>query len=86
LRNELATILRNGFGTSRQERRPGVVSVAAPIFDDSGQVIGAMNICGPVQRISEEQIEQFIPLVLDAARETSRRLGWIEQPVAETAG
>lgn len=85
LRAELATILRNGYGISRQERRPGVVSVAAPIFDDSGQVVGAMNICGPVQRVSEEQIDEIIPMVLDAARETSRRLGWIEQPLAEPA-
>lgn len=86
LRCELESILREGISLSRQERRPGVVSVAAPIFDASGQVIGAMNICGPVHRVSEEQLEEIIPLVRDAARETSRRLGWIEQPLAESAG
>ncbi len=86
LRCELEKIMREGISLSRQERRPGVVSVAAPIFDDTGQVVGAMNICGPVHRVSEEQIEEIIPLVRDAARETSRRLGWIEQPLAESAG
>lgn len=85
LRADLEKIRCNGYSLSRQERRPGVVSVAAPLFDNSGLVIGAMNVCGPVHRISEAQIEEMIPLVLEAARETSRRLGWIEQPVAETA-
>jgi IclR family transcriptional regulator, acetate operon repressor len=86
LRAELSGILHLGASISRQERRPGVASVAAPLFDDSGQVIGAMNICGPVQRISEQQMQEIIPLVRDAARETSRRLGWIESPLAESAG
>ncbi len=85
IRAELEKILHRGISVSREERRPGVVSVAAPVFNDAGQVIGAMNICGPVHRVSEEQIEQIIPLVREAARETSRRLGWIESPVAETA-
>jgi IclR family transcriptional regulator, acetate operon repressor len=86
LRAELAMILESGISLSREERRPGVVSVAAPIFDDSGHVIGAMNICGPVHRVSEQQVQEIIPMVRDAARETSRRLGWIEQPLAESAG
>lgn len=86
LRDELSKIQQNAISLSRQERRPGVVSVAAPVFDATGQVVGAMNICGPVHRISEEQIEEIIPLVRDAARETSRRLGWIEHPMAESAG
>jgi IclR family transcriptional regulator, acetate operon repressor len=86
LRRELEKIRINGVSLSREERRPGVVSVASPVFNDAGQVIGAMNICGPVHRVSEEQIQQIIPLVRDAARETSRRLGWIDAPLAESAG
>jgi IclR family transcriptional regulator, acetate operon repressor len=86
LRRELEIILHNGFSLSREERRPGVLSIAAPLFNDAGQVIGAMNICGPVHRVSDEQIEQIIPLVREAARETSRRLGWIDAPLAETKG
>lgn len=86
LRRELDKILLNGISLSREERRPGVVSIAAPVFNDAGQVIGAMNICGPVHRVSEEKVQQFIPMVREAARETSRRLGWIDAPLAETAG
>jgi IclR family transcriptional regulator, acetate operon repressor len=85
LRAELERILYNGYAISRQERRPGVVSAAAPVFDGSGYVIGAMNICGPVHRISEPQLLEIAPLVMEAARETSRRLGWIEQPIPESA-
>ena len=86
LRIEVQRIRRAGYAVSRQERRPGVVSVAAPVFDDAGRVIGAINICGPVHRISDPEVVRIIPLVRDAARETSRRLGWIEQPLAESAG
>jgi IclR family transcriptional regulator, acetate operon repressor len=86
LRSELEKIRSGGISVSREERRPGVVSVAAPVFDVSGQVIGAMNICGPVHRVSDREIEEFIPIVRDAAWETSRRLGWVEHPLAESAG
>jgi IclR family transcriptional regulator, acetate operon repressor len=86
LRAELAKIVEDGISISREERRPGVVSVAAPVFDASGHVIGAMNVCGPVHRVSDRQIEEIIPLVRDAAWETSRRLGWIDAAIAERAG
>lgn len=86
LHAELARIRSDGISISREERRPGVVSVAAPVFDASGQVIGAINVCGPVHRVSDQLIQECVPIVRDAAWETSRRLGWIEHSLAESAG
>jgi IclR family transcriptional regulator, acetate operon repressor len=78
LRDELRQIRDQGYGISRQERRPGVVSVSGPVFDSGGKVIGAMNISGPVHLVSDEEVQEIIPLVVEAASETSRRLGWMD--------
>lgn len=82
LRAELCRILAQGYGISRQERRPGVVSVAAPVFDASQQVIGAMNISGAVQRVTDADVAEIVPLVQRAARKTSHLLGWVEDEPA----
>lgn len=76
LRRQLAETQRSGFALSDQQRTPGVISVAAPIFDRSGRVVGAVNLSGPVQRVSRLQAEQFAPLVTSAAQQISRDLGY----------
>lgn len=83
LRAQIRQIRDQGYGISREERRPGVVSVAGPVFDDTGKVIGAMNITGPVHAVSDDQVREIIPMVIEAAAETSRRLGWMGEPARQ---
>lgn len=75
LSDELDRIRARGYAMTHQERRSGVVSIAAPIFDAAGRVVASVNISAPLQRISDEQKERFVPLVVDAGREISRGLG-----------
>jgi DNA-binding IclR family transcriptional regulator len=87
LRRQLADTKRVGYALSDQQRTPGVISVAAPIFDRSGGVVGAVNLSGPVQRISRAQAEAFAPLVMRAAHRISSDLGYeprpsVQQPLA----
>ena len=44
LRAELAMARSRGWAGSRSERTPGIRAVAAPIFDHSGAVIGALGL------------------------------------------
>lgn len=76
LEDELSRIRRRGYAISRGERQVDAGSVAAPIFDATGGVYGAMSVCGPVGRFSEDKVEQFGPLLVETAATVSRRLGY----------
>ena len=74
LRKELAKILRQGFALDDQEAVLGARCVAAPILDDSGKIVAALSVSGPITRISREKIPSFVTSVKSAARDISSRL------------
>ena len=51
LRRTLTDVRRRGYAVSVEESAPGVVSVAAPIFDVTGACVAAMSVAGPISRI-----------------------------------
>lgn len=67
-RRMLEEVRRQGWAVSAEEREQGVASVAAPIFDRSGQVVAALAVSGPVQRFDEEAIARYREKVLESAR------------------
>jgi DNA-binding IclR family transcriptional regulator len=75
LRAELTEIRDHGYSVTSQERRLGVLSIAAPIFNTTGAVIASVNISAPMQRVSEEQVKEFAGLVRRAGRAISAQLG-----------
>lgn len=64
-----------GYTSTRHTIDPDVSSVAAPVFDQSGAIVGAINIIGPTYRISDEQLERMGMLVAEHTRQISARLG-----------
>lgn len=72
---ELDRIRRAGFAENRQESEVGVVSIAAPIRDDSGTTIAAMSVAGPADRMDHRR-KQLADTVMTMALATSRRLGY----------
>ena len=77
LRRELAEVREQGYSISRGERQPGAGAVAAPLFDFTGGVVGAISVCGPAQRFDEGAVERLIPQVIDAAADISAGLGYL---------
>ncbi|GAA1933603.1 IclR family transcriptional regulator [Nocardioides hwasunensis] len=75
LEEQLAAIRRRGYAVSRGERQVDAGSVAAPIYDATGGVYGAMSVCGPVGRFSPDKVEEFGTLLVETAATVSRRLG-----------
>jgi IclR family transcriptional regulator, KDG regulon repressor len=65
-----------GFAVEDEQSELGMRSVAAPIRNANGRVIAAIGLAGPMQRISDEALASFAPLVADAARTISARLGF----------
>jgi IclR family acetate operon transcriptional repressor len=72
---QLAEIRTRGFAKSMSERTPGIRSVAAPVFDFSGQVVGCLSISGPELRLPAERLEEFGELIVPAAWSVSELLG-----------
>ena len=74
--SELRQIRTRGYAQSVGERQPGSASIAAPIFDRSGQPVAVISVCGPADRF-KSQISQAVPLLLASANRSSRRMGYL---------
>lgn len=75
LRAELDQARDLGYASSGGERQSDAGSVAAPIFGATGDVIGAISVCGPRYRITPEFVAEVAPLVVDVAARITRRVG-----------
>jgi DNA-binding IclR family transcriptional regulator len=71
----LADIRRRGCAIEDEESEIGMRAIAAPVRDDSGGVVAAVGVAGPVTRLSRRTIATFVPHVIDTAAAISRRLG-----------
>ncbi len=63
-----------GHAINRGEWRSGVWGIAAPVFDRRHDVVGAVGLSGPAERI-EPEIQRYAFYVADAARDISARFG-----------
>jgi DNA-binding IclR family transcriptional regulator len=57
----------NGWIESVEEREVGVASVSAPVPDGDGNVIAAISVSGPIERLSREPGRVFGSRVVSAA-------------------
>lgn len=76
LRHHLAQVRGQGYAASHNERQMGAASVAAPVFNIEAEVVGSISVCGPVFRFDEVTTARYAPLVIAAAEDISRALGW----------
>ncbi|WP_084139001.1 IclR family transcriptional regulator [Halalkalibacter okhensis] len=76
LTKALAEVRRKGYALSIEEIFEGVVSIASPVRDYTGQVIASVNIVGPMQRLTERSIPIHTKKVIEAGKQISARLGY----------
>jgi PcaR/PcaU/PobR family beta-ketoadipate pathway transcriptional regulator len=73
----LAQVRRQGYALSDQEAFVGDISIAAPIFDEQGQVAAAVNVAVPFPRWSIPKAKRLLmPIVKEVGKSVSRALGW----------
>lgn len=75
LRAELEKVRLAGYAVDDEEHAIGLRCIAAPIFDETGDVVAAVSASGPMARISDERMLQLGALVLQAARAISADMG-----------
>ena len=72
---ELAQIRERGYATSTDGLIQGAVAVAAPFFNNTGEVAGSMAVFGPSARLTNTLVEQFGALLMQEAASLSAALG-----------
>jgi IclR family transcriptional regulator, KDG regulon repressor len=79
---DLGKVKANGYATDMQEYEVGVVCVAAPVRNGNGDVLAAISVSAPAQRIPTPRI----PEVADKVIAASRRIGEHVSLVPNTIG
>jgi DNA-binding IclR family transcriptional regulator len=64
LRRELAQVRRRGWAQSRGERVSAAAAISVPVLGPAGYAIAALSILGPAQRMTDEVMGRFRPLLL----------------------
>jgi DNA-binding IclR family transcriptional regulator len=76
LAEQLKAVRSTGYAIEDQESALGDAGIAAPVFDRSGQVVGAVGVVGPVERLlADDAREDIAVAVRETARNLSRDLG-----------
>lgn len=67
---------QQGWCLVNQELEEGLISIAAPLTNRTGQTVAALNISGQANRTSAEVMQEtMLPALLKAARTISRMMG-----------
>lgn len=74
LRQEIATIRREGHAFDREEHEAGIRCVAAPIAGADQASAGGVSVTAPAFRAGEAELASWAPLVREAARRISSEL------------
>jgi DNA-binding IclR family transcriptional regulator len=70
----LAEVRRRGWAQSAAEREPGVASISAPVRDGGGNVIAAVSVSGPIDRMGRRPGARWAADLLAASEALTRRL------------
>jgi hypothetical protein len=67
-----------GYGTSQGGFESGISTVVAPVFNDLQQVVAAVSVTIPSQRIEPEDLPIVVQHVQDAAAQLTQRISHID--------
>lgn len=76
LESDINKIKDLGYAVSFEERDIGAVGITAPVFDRQNDMVGAIGISGPIQRLDVERAHDLVPFVRAAAYMLSEQLGY----------
>jgi DNA-binding IclR family transcriptional regulator len=84
LMKELRLIRERGFAIDDEEREKGVRCLGAPIRNHHGDVVAAISVAGPIDRIPSDLVDSDVAdAVVAAARAISIDLGAVEDDGAD---
>ena len=75
LRALIAKARADGYAISAGEREDSASGLSAPVFDSSGEIVGALMISGPTLRMPRQQCEAWVDLLVGFAEQVTRTIG-----------
>ena len=75
LRAELDVVRSQGWAGNHHESKVGVASFSAPIRGAASEVIAALSVAGPTERMDRDAAT-LVGALIETAAFVSRRLGW----------
>lgn len=70
----LTDVRRRGWAQSIGQREAGVASVSAPVLAARGELLGALSLSGPIERLGRNPGQQFAPVLVAGARRIAAAL------------
>lgn len=83
LDRELSSIREKGYAIDNEEHEVGVRCVAAPVRNNVSAVCGAVSVSVPTVRLPDKEIPRYRDIIVQAAEEISRRMGYRAPQSAE---
>lgn len=75
VRSQREQIRRQGWVYTCEEVNAGVAAVAAPIFGAGGELVASLAVAAPRERLQQEDVERYRPMLIDTCRRISAALG-----------
>jgi IclR family acetate operon transcriptional repressor len=72
---DIATVRKRGWAVDDQEQSDGMRCVGSAVYNEHGEVLGAISVAGPAVRVTEERLGELGPMVKRAAAEITERVG-----------
>jgi DNA-binding IclR family transcriptional regulator len=76
LEHQLLDVARDGYGVVREEFEIGLNSMAVPVYNHMGSVIGAVSISGPAFRFDPEATPGLLDALKQAGLQISAKMGY----------
>lgn len=78
----LKQIRQSGYSMSVADYNVGIISIASPLFNAEGEVLGSLALVASNKLISADRFKDFAPVVVENAREVSQRIAMNQSVVA----
>ena len=78
----LKQIRQAGYAMTLGDYNAGIVSIAAPLFNREGEVLGSLALAASTVAVNADAFKDFAPLVVEAARQISVQIASNEVIVA----
>ena len=75
LRRELAAVRKQGYAVCRQEREVGLCSLAVPLRNYTGLVVGSLALAESAERFNDRSIKGFLKHLQAAAHQIEVHIG-----------
>jgi len=83
LRRQLITVRSRGWAVCRQEREVGLSSLAVPLRNYTGLVVGSLTLACPATRLTKASLPKYLEALHAAAHEIEVHIGGI-RPAVDT--